>query len=80
MTTLGYQGRRPIRFTTPHPHVCKHQAIVTSRSRVCNFPLFALYQLVLKCYTLQRSRPVSHSRFSPTPADSVLSRRQPTHG
>jgi len=24
-------------------------------------------------------RPVSHSRFSPTPADSVLSRRQPTH-
>jgi len=24
-------------------------------------------------------RPVSHSRFSPTPADSVLNRRQPTH-
>jgi len=24
-------------------------------------------------------RPVSHSRFSPMPADSVLSRRQPTH-
>jgi len=26
-----------------------------------------------------RGRPVSHSRFSPTPADSMLSRRQPTH-
>jgi len=25
------------------------------------------------------SRPVSRSRFSPSPADSVLSRRQPTH-
>jgi len=25
------------------------------------------------------SRPVSHSYFSPTPANSVLSRRQPTH-
>ena len=24
-------------------------------------------------------RPVSHSLFSPTSADSVLSRRQPTH-
>ena len=25
------------------------------------------------------TRPVSRSRFSPTPADSVLSHRQPTH-
>jgi len=30
-------------------------------------------------YAALVDRPVSHSHFSPTPANSVLSRRQPTH-
>jgi len=37
------------------------------------------WESILCDYGLVLFRLVSHSRFSPTPADSVLSRRQPTH-
>ena len=40
---------------------------------VCAFPQHIFTKLT------STIRPLSHSRFLPTPADSVLSRRQPTY-
>ena len=66
-------------------HHVKTNVDVYARSSPIGLPEYMLTDPSERCsatktlgYRLQVS-PVSRSRFSPTPADSVLSRRQPTY-
>jgi len=57
----------------PEPEKWDVRPVTDQQPVVCQSGTFNVHMLAAV------GRPKSRSRFSPTPADSVLSRRQPTH-